>query len=268
MSKCALVRRPEQTQKGNMTSGLAWIIRACLFQVCLWRACLCEEPDCMYNEYLTEMVESLPKDYLFKVNKSEETVERVEKALSRFYGENCKKDFKCEDYNNYNSAVCYLLGCLDGKEPKCVSNVTYSLGEVELISLKGFTCLVKDAFNHNSLQDKACDAVFVDAMRCQKATTLDSQEKRLQNTKTTTIYTTKLHTINYKTSSIPPKTSTSTVTTTTQPPSSSLTSSTISNSDSQEKRLQNTKTTTIYTTKLHTINYKTSSIPPKRQHQQ
>ncbi|KAK6311378.1 hypothetical protein J4Q44_G00170420 [Coregonus suidteri] len=139
-----------------MTSGLAWIIRACLFQVCLWRACLCEEPDCMYNEYLTEM----------------ETVERVQKALSRFYGENCKKDFKCEDYNNYNSAVCYLLGCLDGKEPKCVSNVTYSLGEVELISLKGFTCLVKDAFNHNSLQDKACDAVFVDAVRCQKATTL------------------------------------------------------------------------------------------------
>ncbi|KAM9528871.1 uncharacterized protein ACWYII_041380 isoform 4-T5 [Salvelinus alpinus] len=168
--------------QGNMTSGLAWIIRACLFQVCLWRACLCEEPICMYNEFLTEMVESLPRDYLFRVNKIEETFESVEKALSRFYRENCKKDFKCKDYteDKRNSAVCYLLECLDGEEPECVSNVSYSLAEVELVSLKGFKCLVTDAFNHkyNSLQevreqDKECDDVFVDAVRCQKATTLD-----------------------------------------------------------------------------------------------
>ncbi|KAM9528873.1 uncharacterized protein ACWYII_041380 isoform 6-T7 [Salvelinus alpinus] len=175
--------------QGNMTSGLAWIIRACLFQVCLWRACLCEEPICMYNEFLTEMVESLPRDYLFRVNKIEETFESVEKALSRFYRENCKKDFKCKDYteDKRNSAVCYLLECLDGEEPECVSNVSYSLAEVELVSLKGFKCLVTDAFNHkyNSLQevreqDKECDDVFVDAVRCQKATTLESQEQRLQ----------------------------------------------------------------------------------------
>ncbi|KAM9528870.1 uncharacterized protein ACWYII_041380 isoform 3-T4 [Salvelinus alpinus] len=228
--------------QGNMTSGLAWIIRACLFQVCLWRACLCEEPICMYNEFLTEMVESLPRDYLFRVNKIEETFESVEKALSRFYRENCKKDFKCKDYteDKRNSAVCYLLECLDGEEPECVSNVSYSLAEVELVSLKGFKCLVTDAFNHkyNSLQevreqDKECDDVFVDAVRCQKATTLDK--------KTPTIYTTTLPTINYKTSLIPPKMSSSTATTTTPPPASSLTSSTISNSsnmESQEQRLQ------------------------------
>ncbi|XP_041737664.1 uncharacterized protein LOC121570255 [Coregonus clupeaformis] len=169
-----------------------------------------------------------------------DTFERVEKALSGFYGENCKKDFKCKDYKDYNSALCYLLECLDGKEPECVSNVTYSLAEVELVSLQGFKCLVKDAFNHkyNPLQevreqDKECDAVFVDAVRCQKATTLD--------TKTTTICTTKLPTINYKTSSIPPKTSSSTAKTTTPPPPPSSLSSTISNSgnmESQEQRLQ------------------------------
>ncbi|XP_029583046.1 uncharacterized protein LOC115170853 isoform X2 [Salmo trutta] len=224
------------TKRGNpngyqrsMTSDLAWIIRACLF-VCLWRACLCDGTGCVYNELLTEMVESLPKDYLFRVNKSEETVERAAKALSRFYWNNCKKDFECKDYSEdkTNSAVCYLLKCLHEKEPECVSNVTYSLAEVELVSLKGFKCLVEDAFNHkynfSQEQEDECADVFVHAVRCQKATTLETP------TNTTT-----LPTINYKTSSILPKTSSST------PPLSSLTSSTISNSDnmeSQEQRLQ------------------------------
>ncbi|XP_031682997.1 uncharacterized protein LOC109892205 isoform X2 [Oncorhynchus kisutch] len=233
--------------QGNMTSDLAWIIRACLF-VCLWRACLCKANDCMHNELLTEMVERLPKGYLFRVNKSEETF--VAKALSRFYGENCKKDFECKDYteDKTNSTVCYLLTCLHGKEPECVSNVTYSLADVELVSLKGFKCLVEDAFNQkynlSQEQEDECADVFdrwpkattpvnvrvlvsmLDAVRCQKATTLD--------TKTPTIYTTTLPTINYKTS-IPPKTSSSTT-----PPPSSLTLSTISNSnmESQEQRLQ------------------------------
>ncbi|XP_052374468.1 uncharacterized protein LOC118384325 isoform X2 [Oncorhynchus keta] len=217
--------------QGNMTSDLAWIIRACLF-VCLWRACLCKANDCMHNELLTEMVERLPKGYLFRVNKSEERF--VAKALSRFYGENCKKDFECKDYteDKTNSTVCYLLTCLHGKEPECVSDVTYSLADVELVSLKSFKCLVEDAFNQkynlSQEQEDECADVFVDAVRCQKATTLD--------TKTPTIYTTTLPTINYKTSSIPPKTSSST----TPPPPSSLTSSTISNSnmESQEQQLQ------------------------------
>nr|XP_046159680.1 uncharacterized protein LOC123998653 isoform X3 [Oncorhynchus gorbuscha] len=218
--------------QGNMTSDLAWIIRACLFQVCLWRACLCKANDCMHNELLTEMVERLPKGYLFRVNKSEERF--VAKALSRFYGENCKKDFECKDYteDKTNSAVCYLLTCLHGKEPECVSDVTYSLADVELVSLKGFKCLVEDAFNQkynlSQEQEDECADVFVDAVRCQKATTLD--------TKTPTIYTTTLLNINYKTSSIPPKTSSSSTT----PSPSSLTSSTISNSnmESQEQQLQ------------------------------
>ncbi|XP_064844801.1 uncharacterized protein LOC135555919 isoform X3 [Oncorhynchus masou masou] len=217
--------------QGNMTIDLAWIIRACLFQVCLWRACLCKANDCMHNELLTEMVERLPKGYLFRVNKSEETF--VAKALSRFYGENCKKDFECKDYteDKTNSTVCYLLTCLHGKEPECVSSVTYSLADVELVSLKGFKCLVEDAFNQkynlSQEQEDECADVFVDAVRCQKVTTLD--------TKTPTIYTTTLPTINYKTTSIPPKTSSSTT-----PPPSSLTLSTISNSnmESQEQRLQ------------------------------
>nr|XP_046159681.1 uncharacterized protein LOC123998653 isoform X4 [Oncorhynchus gorbuscha] len=194
--------------QGNMTSDLAWIIRACLF------------------------VERLPKGYLFRVNKSEERF--VAKALSRFYGENCKKDFECKDYteDKTNSAVCYLLTCLHGKEPECVSDVTYSLADVELVSLKGFKCLVEDAFNQkynlSQEQEDECADVFVDAVRCQKATTLD--------TKTPTIYTTTLLNINYKTSSIPPKTSSSSTT----PSPSSLTSSTISNSnmESQEQQLQ------------------------------
>ncbi|XP_038845022.1 uncharacterized protein LOC120044445 [Salvelinus namaycush] len=195
-----------------MTSDLAWIIRACLF-VCLWRACLCEGSDGMYNEYLTEMVDRLPKDYLFRVNKSEETFERVAKALSWFYWENCEKDFECKDYpeDTTNSAVCYLLNCLHEEEPECVSNVTYSLAEVELVSVKGFKCLVEDAFNHkyNSSQEQEdeCADVFVDAVRCQKATTLE-------------------------TSSIPPKTSSST----TLPPLSTISNS--GNMESQEQRLQ------------------------------
>nr|XP_046159682.1 uncharacterized protein LOC123998653 isoform X5 [Oncorhynchus gorbuscha] len=170
--------------QGNMTSDLAWIIRACLFQVCLWRACLCKANDCMHNELLTEMVERLPKGYLFRVNKSEERF--VAKALSRFYGENCKKDFECKDYteDKTNSAVCYLLTCLHGKEPECVSDVTYSLADVELVSLKGFKCLVEDAFNQkynlSQEQEDECADVFVDAVRCQKATTLESQEQQLQ----------------------------------------------------------------------------------------
>lgn len=217
--------------QGNMTSDSAWIIRACLF-VCLWRARLCDGTGCVYNDYLTEMVESLPKDYLFRVNISEETVERAAKALSRFYWNNCKKDFECKDYteDKTNSAVCYLLDCLHEKEPECVSSVTYSLAEVELVSLKDFKCLVKDAFNHKSNssqeQEDECADVFVYAVRCQKATTLETP------TNTTT-----LPTINYKTSLILPKTSSSTP----PPPPSSLTSLTISNSDnmeSQEQRLQ------------------------------
>ncbi|KAM9541601.1 uncharacterized protein ACWYII_039097 [Salvelinus alpinus] len=210
--------------QGNMTSDLAWIIRACLF-VCLWRACLCEGSDGMYNEYLTEMVDRLPKDYLFRVNKSEETFERVAKALSRFYWENCEKDFECKDYpeDTTNSAVCYLLNCLHEEEPECVSNVTYSLAEVELVSLKGFKCLVEDAFNHkyNSSQEQEdeCADVFVDAVRCQKATTL-VDAVRCQ--KATTL----------ETSSIPPKTSSST----TLPPLSTISNS--GNMESQEQRLQ------------------------------
>ncbi|XP_041741938.1 uncharacterized protein LOC121573765 isoform X2 [Coregonus clupeaformis] len=184
-----------------MTSGLAWIIRTCLF-VCLWGTCLCN-CNTSYNQYLLEMGETLPEDYLFRVrkwNKREETFVGVEKALHRFYGENCNKFLKCEDYNQdnkrtisseYYSGVFYLLKCLDVKELLCVmpSTVTYSLAEVDLVSVERFKCLVIDALYDkciNGSDPKKCHLFE----KCPKATTLD--------TKTATIHTTALPTINYR----------------------------------------------------------------------